>query len=238
MRTSMRRMFQPFFYKFWTNIADSCWGWNLLFHGLAILGTYVFIVSGFDWYYLQFFWGNPMVLFLIVTAVMFGIAVPFLVMAMLLFYGKAKQNVQMLRTGYAMGQAAMVSFLISIIYKFFTGRIRPPYTDTQTEPVESLVDVSTVFNLGVYEGGIYEGWPSSHTAVAFAMSLALFVGFPQLTRVRIATVLFALYIGIGVSITDHWFSDFFAGAIIGTIVGLVVGKAFKNASVTEPGVLS
>lgn len=32
-----------------------------------------------------------------------------------------------------------------------------------------------------------------------------------------------LYIGIGVSLSVHWFSEFVAGAIIGAVTGNVVG---------------
>ena len=39
-------------------------------------------------------------------------------------------------------------------------------------------------------------------------------------------IAYALYIGIGVSMTIHWFSDFAAGAFIGTAIGAVVGKSF------------
>jgi len=38
---------------------------------------------------------------------------------------------------------------------------------------------------------------------------------------------YAFYIGIAVSMTIHWFSDFVAGAIIGTVIGLVVGTSFR-----------
>jgi membrane-associated phospholipid phosphatase len=37
---------------------------------------------------------------------------------------------------------------------------------------------------------------------------------------------YAGYIGLGVSMTIHWFSDFAAGAILGAVIGVVVGKAF------------
>ena len=35
-----------------------------------------------------------------------------------------------------------------------------------------------------------------------------------------------LYVGIGVSLTIHWFSDFVAGVIFGSVIGIVVGKSF------------
>jgi membrane-associated phospholipid phosphatase len=42
-------------------------------------------------------------------------------------------------------------------------------------------------------------------------------------------ITYALYIGLGVSMTIHWFSDFAAGAIIGSAIGAVVGKSFLRS---------
>ena len=42
-------------------------------------------------------------------------------------------------------------------------------------------------------------------------------------------ITYALFIGIGVSMTIHWFSEFLAGAIIGTAIGAVVGKSFLRS---------
>jgi hypothetical protein len=39
-------------------------------------------------------------------------------------------------------------------------------------------------------------------------------------------LLYAFYIGLGVSVTIHWFSEFVAGAIIGSVIGTVVGRSF------------
>ena len=75
-------------------------------------------------------------------------------------------------------------------------------------------------------GGAFQGWPSSHTATAFAMSMALVALFPKNKFVKYSAIIYAVYIGLGVSTTIHWFSDFVAGAILGTVIGLVVGKSF------------
>ena len=40
---------------------------------------------------------------------------------------------------------------------------------------------------------------------------------------------YAFYVGVGVSISIHWFSEFVAGAIIGSLIGAMVGKSFKQA---------
>jgi hypothetical protein len=47
-------------------------------------------------------------------------------------------------------------------------------------------------------------------------------------------LLYALYIGVGVSMTIHWFSDFVAGAIIGTVIGFTVGNVFKSYCSAPP----
>ena len=41
-------------------------------------------------------------------------------------------------------------------------------------------------------------------------------------------VITAAYIGFGVSMTIHWFSDFVAGALVGTADGIVVGNRFPR----------
>ena len=41
-------------------------------------------------------------------------------------------------------------------------------------------------------------------------------------------LLYAFYVGLGVSVTIHWFSEFVAGAIIGSVIGAVVGRGFKT----------
>jgi membrane-associated phospholipid phosphatase len=46
-------------------------------------------------------------------------------------------------------------------------------------------------------------------------------------------ILYAFYVGLGVSMTIHWFSDFVAGAIIGSVIGAVVGNGFSQTTNTE-----
>jgi F0F1-type ATP synthase assembly protein I len=41
-------------------------------------------------------------------------------------------------------------------------------------------------------------------------------------------LLYAFYIGLGVSVTIHWLSEFVAGAIIGSVIGMTVGRSFKR----------
>ena len=57
------------------------------------------------------------------------------------------------------------------------------------------------------------------------MAVTLFRLFPKQRWLGYVAITYALYIGLGVSMTIHWFSDFSAGAIIGTAIGTVVGKS-------------
>ncbi len=82
----------------------------------------------------------------------------------------------------------------------------------------------TNFIFGIFEHGIFWGWPSSHTAIAFAMSVCLFLLYPKNKILQFFVLAYALYIGIGVSVSIHWFSDFVAGVIFGSLVGFVVTK--------------
>jgi len=108
-------------------------------------------------------------------------------------------------------------------YKALTGRVHPPRL-----LIESTIDISQEFRFGFLRGGVFWGWPSSHTTMAFAMSITLLMLYPKNKIVRYLALIYALYIGFGVSISIHWFSDFVAGAIIGTVIGIVVGKSFRG----------
>jgi hypothetical protein len=66
------------------------------------------------------------------------------------------------------------------------------------------------------------------------MAFALVFLFRANSWVRRLAPLYALVIGIGVSMTIHWFSDFLAGAIIGSLIGAVVGSSFAQRR-RQPG---
>src|SRR6266404_5032806 len=60
---------------------------------------------------------------------------------------------------------------------------------------------------------------------------------PRLSFLAVQAIAYALYVGVGVSMTIHWFSDFAAGAILGTVIGVVVGKSFslnQQGTIFEP----
>ena len=93
---------------------------------------------------------------------------------------------------------------------------------------QDTIYISREFSFGFLRCGVFWGWPSSHTTIAFAMAVTLLTLYPENKIVRYPVVFYAFYIGLGVSISIHWFSDFVARAIIGTVVGVVGGKSFRE----------
>jgi membrane-associated phospholipid phosphatase len=143
------------------------------------------------------------------------IALPLLLLALGIVTGHALTR----QTGWAVSQAEIIGAFVAASYKAFTGRVHPSHGADGP-------DLSHVFRFGFLRGGVFWGWPSSHTTIAFAMAGAIFTLFPKQRWLGCAATAYALYVGIGVSMTIHWFSDFTAGAIFGTVIGMVVGKSF------------
>jgi membrane-associated phospholipid phosphatase len=212
-----------FLYQLPKNIIRCFKGYNLLWHFLAIVLTYIIVTSDFDWTYF-ISTRNPLLRTFLFPAVRLGMILPVVVPLILLAVGVPRKDLKIKNTAFALGQAAILGLVISSFYKAFTGRIHPPHFIGRG----TLVDTSHGFRFGFLRGGMFWGWPSSHTTVAFAMAVALWELYPENKLVRYGAILYAFYVGISVSITIHWFSEFVAGAIIGSVIGAVVGKSFQH----------
>lgn len=218
MKTSILTLF----YEAPKNLLKVFWGKNLLWHIAAIILTLLCVVSGFDWEYYSVtqIAGLRFVLF---PAIILGLVLPVIIPLALLIIGAINKNRQTLNTAFALGQAAILGWLVAAFYKAFTGRPGP-------ENLKTLGDITRVFRFGFLRGGVFWGWPSSHATVAFAMGVVLITLYPKNKVVRFWALAYSIYIGVAVSMTIHWFSDFAAGAIFGTLVGLAVGQNFLHRS--------
>ncbi|TSC91604.1 MAG: hypothetical protein CEN90_402 [Parcubacteria group bacterium Licking1014_17] len=190
-----------------------------MWYFLAFAITAVIVISGFDWYWYA---GtqNPVLQSFLFPAAIIGGLLPFILFFVLYAAGKIRKNIKILNTALAVAQAGIVGWLISSFYKIFTGRIQPPFH------IAGAVDISRGFQFGFFRHGIFWGWPSTHTAVAFAIAVAIFMLYQDNRLIKFSALFVAFYIGIGVSTNIHWFSDFIVGAIIGSVIGIVVGKSF------------
>lgn len=212
-----------FVHKIFKNLASVFRSRNLLWHLVAIVLTYMLVFSGFDWFYFQATRNTIFQLFLF-PAVLFGAFIPIFGILIFFLISTVRKNAKFVNTAYALGQAAILGLVVSDFYKAFTGRMGPP----EIFGNGPIVDISRDFRFGFLRGGVFWGWPSTHTTIAFAMAFTIFMLYRNSRFARSASLLYAFYIGIGVSATIHWFSDFVAGAIIGSVIGIVVGKSFLS----------
>ncbi len=210
---------KEFFTTLPRNLIGCFTGRRLIWHVVAILLTLILVWSGFDW---RWFLAtrNPALRSWMWPAVGIGGLLPLALPLILFLIGILARNAKVILTGWALGQAALLGSLVSSAYKAFTGRAHPAHSVG--------ADISHVFHFGWLRGGVFWGWPSSHATIAFAMAVTVFTLHPKPRWLGWAVILYACYVGLGVSMTIHWFSDFVAGAIVGSVIGTVVGKSLKE----------
>ena len=211
---------KQFFSTLPRNIIGCFRGRYLLWHMAAIALTFISVVTGFDWFYYSST-RSPVLRSWMFPSAPIGLFVPFLFPCTLLLTGAICELPSVTLAGWAVAQAEIMGSLISSTYKAFTGRAHPFWGGGE--------DMTHIFRFGFLRGGVFWGWPSSHTTIAFAASVMIFRLLPQQRWIGYAAMAYACYIGLGVSMTIHWFSDFLAGAIIGTVIGSVVSKAFSHS---------
>mgnify|MGYP001616511159 CR=1 FL=1 len=193
----------------------------LVWHVVMIILTYLCVVSGFDWYYFtQTRFDNLYALTL--PAALLGFFVPIALPVVMYYFGEWQGRAKLMQAAIAVAQAEALAWVVSSLYKSLTGRIVPEFL-----PSTAMQDISRWFDFGFWERGIFGGWPSSHTAVAFAGMVALIWLYPKNKPLALLAGAYALYIGLGVSVSVHWFSAFLAGAGLGTLVGVVVARHAK-----------
>ena len=201
------------------NLVSCFTGRKIVWHIIAVLLTFMLVTSGFDWSYFLAT-RNPAFRLWMFPAVRMGGSLPIVLPLILFALGILARNDRIILTGWAISQAELLGAFVAAAYKAITGRAHP------ARGVGT--DISHVFQFGFLRGGVFWGWPSSHTTIAFAMAVTAFTLWPKQRWLGFAAILYAFYVGIGVSMTIHWFSDFVAGAVIGSVIGVVVGKSFYS----------
>ena len=96
-----------------------------------------------------------------------------------------------------------------------------------------MQNYSTDFKFGFLERGIFDGWPSGHASAAFALAFLLIKLFPENKLIKYVSLIYAVFIAFGVSISIHWLSDAIAGALIGITIGCSIGDSFKSMNFTD-----
>lgn len=189
-----------------------------MWHVFAILLTAVLVLSGFDWWFFVNTRGMGMHPIVWIAGIG-GFFAPVLVPVVLYLWGDVKKKPKLVRTAGVMGQAVLVAYIISSAYKAFTGRTQPEMFTTIPGS-----DISHHFDFGFWQNGIFNGWPSSHAAIAVASAVALWLAWPN-PVVRTLALLWAVLVCVGAAIGFHWFSDVAAGIVIGALVGFSVWES-------------
>lgn len=218
---------KSFFYNIGQNFFGSFTGKNILLHFLAIVFTLFIVVSGIDWAYFVAIHASALSSYLW-PAIALGGVLPLLLPLIFFLFARLRHDRTLSTAGYAVAQAALLGLIISSSYKAFTGRVPP-----MRHMVGAITDISHQFQFGFMRGGVFWGWPSSHTTVAFAMMTAIIMLYPKNRNIHIVALFYAFYVGFGVSVGIHWFSEFIAGALIGTAIGTTVGRSFLLRSKNE-----
>lgn len=216
-------VFKDFFISIPKNLIRSFSNKNIFWHLLAIVLTAVIVFTGLDWGYFLFV-RSELLNTIFFPAIVVGGILPMLFPLGLVIFGRGRRNVAVEVYGWALMQAAILGWVISSLYKSVTGRVQPDLLN-----IIVTTDQSRNWNFGFWEHGIFWGWPSSHTTVAFAMVATFIIVLGnKKPAAKWLAIAYALYIGIAVSLRIHWFSEFVAGAIIGTVIGITVGKWWKQ----------
>lgn len=205
-----QRLIAPYRGRFWV--------WHLV----AGCATAVIVATGIDWWFFESTRSEAL-LWLVMLSGIGGFFAPFILPIALYLYAKTKKNPSVLRTAGAVAQASIVAWIIIAIYKAFTGRIQPDLLAEQ-----GLANLSSGFQFGFFEHGIFWGWPSHHTAVAVAGTTVLYLAWRH-SRARFIALLWAVIVGAGAAVGFHWFSDVIAGAIVGAVVGLAIWRDTDKA---------
>ena len=179
--------------------------------------TALIVFTGFDWWFFRHTRSEVFLPIVMIGGVS-GMLVPVLLPIFLYIRGKQKKNKQLLRTAVAVAQAAATAWIIVAVYKVFTGRIQPDFLFQNDN-----ASVSSGFQFGFFEHGIFWGWPSHHTVVAVAVATVLYRASPS-SFVRMSAVAWAGIVAAGAAVGFHWFSDMVAGFIIGVAVGIALWK--------------
>ncbi|MFC2170527.1 phosphatase PAP2 family protein [Calditrichota bacterium] len=199
-------------------------------HLIAISASYGLVESGTDWRLRTYLKEHKGIAYGGFPAVAVGGLTPLVVPVGLYYYGKLHDRDDLRVTAFALGQAAISGLIVSSAYKTLTGRREPDILGTENG--ES--DFSDDFRFGLMNRGIFDGWPSGHTTVAWSMAAALMELYPDNRSIRIGALTYASLVGLGVSTNIHWFSDAVAGALIGYSIGKSIGSSFKGQG-NKPG---
>ncbi|MBI3723678.1 phosphatase PAP2 family protein [bacterium] len=194
--------------------------WNAVFPALMVVLTVILVASGADRAAraaivarVPFEWSDT-------RAAVFDLGEVWHVALgiFLVLVGAARRERKVAGGGWAVLQALIVCGLLTLFFKYATGRPPPSRTGSATD-WELLAFTSR--DLRVM-------WPSGHTSSACAAAAALTAFFDGRRWVAVlAWTIAALVAASMILLTFHWLSDVVAGGLLGFPIGRSVGRTFR-----------
>jgi len=211
-------------------------GWNVLHsftcnYGMnfigAGLGTWAFIETGIDWEWRNIAYNHTWLSNSGLPGLYIGYVVPAITPIFTYTIGRITDDTKLQITGMALLQTLMIMLAVQTPLKMITGRALPGIV-TELDHTRSLRtdDFSGEFNW--FNKNPIGGWPSAHTANAFAAAATISEIYSENLWLKIGVYSYAAIIGFGVTVNVHWASEALAGALIGYAVGSTVGKSFSK----------
>jgi membrane-associated phospholipid phosphatase len=211
-------------------------GWNILhsitynygFNFIAAgLGTWAFIETRVDWKWRNVAWQNSWLSDSGIPTLYTGYFVPPIAPAAAYITGRFTNNRKLQITGLALGQTLFLTLGIQSFLKMATGRALPGivngFDHTRISRKDDFSDKFEWFNMN-----FIGGWPSGHTANAFSAASAIAEIYYDDLALKIGVYTYAAIMGLCISVSVHWASEVFAGALIGYAIGKTVGKSYRK----------
>jgi membrane-associated phospholipid phosphatase len=213
-------------------------GWNALnsftYHYgtnwiLSGIGTVAFIQTGLDWKWRNIAYNNDWLSSSGLPFTYIGWVVPFAAPVVLNIAGRIIRDNDLQIAGLALAQAALLTAVLPSPIKAGLGRSKPGIV-TKSNNHHVRTDRSDDFSneFDWFNMNFVDGWPSGHTAQAFAAAAVLTELYQDSLVLKIAAYSYAALMGLAVSVTTHWASEAVAGALIGYAIGKTVGASFSS----------
>jgi membrane-associated phospholipid phosphatase len=215
------------FHNIGRNLFDAVtYNYGINFIG-AGLGTWAFIETGLDWKWRNIAKNTVGLPNFGLPGSYLGYIVPGLTPLVTYAAGRLIRNTKLQIASFALAQALLLTMAVQTPLKMITGRALPGIVDKLDHSKSRRTDdFSGEFNW--FNSNFIGGWPSGHTANAFAAAAVISEIYKDNLWLKIGVWTYAGLIGLGVTSDIHWASDALAGALIGYAIGKTVGKSFSK----------
>jgi membrane-associated phospholipid phosphatase len=193
----------------------------------AGLETWAFMETGIDWKWRNIAYNNTWVSNCGRPGLYIGYMVPGLTPVIAYAAGRFIHDEKLQITGLALAQSLLLTLAVQTPLKMITGRASPGIVNELDHARNQQAgDFSGRFNW--FNNDFIGGWPSGHTANAFAAAATISELYKDKVWLKIGVYSYAALIGFGVTLNVHWASEALAGTLIGYAVGKSVGKSFNS----------